>query len=134
MSDLKQDWMALMAISQDEKAFFVRLGARMAELRKAQSITQVELAEVLGVSQQTINAYEVGRRRMAVSALPVVAKLFGVTLEELIGEPSKAGKRGPAPKLAHQMERINQLPKPKQRFVMEMIDTVLAQAGRLSAK
>lgn len=127
MGNLKQDWVAHMAISQDEKTFFVRLGARMAALRKTQGITQMQMAEVLGVSQQTVNAYEVGRRRMAVSALPVLAKLFGVSLEELIGEPAKPGRRGPAPKLQQQMEKITQMPKPKQRFVMEMLDTVIQQ-------
>ena len=118
------------AIGKDEKAFFVQLGARIAQLRKEQGITQVELAEWLNVSQQTVNAYEVGRRRMAVSALPVIAKLLGVSLEELIGEPLKPGKRGPTPKLQQQMERIHQLPKAQQKFVIKMLEGVLSQAGR----
>ena len=67
---------------------------------------------------------------MAVSALPTIAKLLGVALEELIGEPSKPGKRGPAPKLQQQMERINQLPKAQQKFVIKMLETVLSQASR----
>ncbi|MGH8228506.1 MAG: helix-turn-helix domain-containing protein [Steroidobacteraceae bacterium] len=117
------------AIGPDEKAFFAQLGARMARLRKEQDITQVQMAEWLGVSQQTINAYEVGRRRIQVSALPTVAKLLGVTLEELIGEKPKPGKRGPAPKLQRQLERITQLPKSRQKFVIEMLDTVLKQAS-----
>lgn len=33
-------------------------------------------------------------------------------------------------KLQQQIERIGQLPKAKQRFVMEMLETVLAQASR----
>ncbi len=45
-------------------------------------------------------------------------------------DESEAGKRGAAPKPAQHMERISRLPKPKQRFVMEMFDTLLAQAGR----
>ena len=118
------------AISKDEKAFFVQLGSRIAQLRKEQGITQVQLAEWLNVSQQTVNAYEVGRRRMAVSALPVIAKLLGVSLEELIGEPLKPSKRGPTPKLQQQMERINQLPKAQQKFVIKMLEGVLSQAGR----
>jgi transcriptional regulator with XRE-family HTH domain len=118
------------AISKDEKAFFVQLGSRIAQLRKEQGITQVQLAEWLDVSQQTVNAYEVGRRRMAVSALPVIAKLLGVSLEELIGEPLKPGKRGPTPKLQQQMERIHQLPKAQQKFVIKMLEGVLSQAGR----
>ena len=116
-----------MALSQDEKAFFKQLGARMAKLRKDQGITQVQMAEWLSVSQQTINAYEVGRRRIQVSALPTVARLLGVSVEELVGEASKPGKRGPAPKLQQQLEQLSRLPKPKQKFVMEMIETVLQQ-------
>ena len=121
---------AFVAISKDERTFFVQLGARIAQLRKAQGVTQVQLAEWLGVSQQTVNAYEVGRRRMAVSALPALAKLLGVSLEELIGQEPKPGKRGPTPKLQRHMERISQLPKTQQRFVLQMIETVLAQASR----
>jgi hypothetical protein len=38
-----------------------------------------------------------------------------------------AGKRGPASRLQQQIDAIGQLPKAKQKFVVEMIDTVLAQ-------
>ena len=48
------------ALSKEETAFFVQMGARIAQLRKEQGITQTQLAEWLGVSQQTITAYEVG--------------------------------------------------------------------------
>jgi transcriptional regulator with XRE-family HTH domain len=124
-------WIDSMPIGKDEKAFFAQLGARIAEVRKAQGITQAQLAEVLSVSQQTINAYEVGRRRMPVSSLPIIARHLGVSIEELLGDTSTAArKRGPAPKLQQQIERIQQLPRTRQRFVMEMIDTVLGQTGR----
>jgi transcriptional regulator with XRE-family HTH domain len=120
-----------MAISANERAFFQRLGTRVAELRRSQNITQVEMAATLGVSQQTINSYEVGRRRIPVSALPTLARSLGVSLEELFGDDAAAAKkRGPAPKLQQQIERIQQLPRTQQRFVMQMLDTVLAQASR----
>lgn len=119
------------AISKDERAFFAQLGTHVAELRKAQNITQVQLAETLGVSQQTVNAYEMGHRRIPVSSLPGLAKTLAVSVEELIGSPQPgAKKRGPAPKLQQQIERIQRLPRSKQRFVMQMLDTVLAQQGR----
>jgi transcriptional regulator with XRE-family HTH domain len=119
------------ALSKEERAFFAQLGARIAALRKDQGITQVQLAELLGVSQQTITAYEVGRRRIQVSALPVIAKALGVAVEALLGEATQASaKRGPAPKLQQQMERIHRLPKAQQRFVMQVLDSVLAQASR----
>ncbi|MEZ5616175.1 MAG: helix-turn-helix domain-containing protein [Rhodocyclaceae bacterium] len=119
-----------MAISQDEREFFVALGSRIAQQRKESHITQVQLAETLGVSQPTMNAYELGQRRVPVSALPILAKALGVGLEELLGESSAATrKRGPAPKLQQQVERLARLPKAQQRVVMQMIEGVLAQAG-----
>lgn len=116
-------------MTPDEQAFFQTLGRRIAQLRRAQDLTQAELGEYLGVSQQTVNSFEKARRRVPVSTLPALAQVLGVTVEELIGYKPKPGKRGPAPKLQQQLERISQLPKSKQKFVMEMLDTVLKQAG-----
>lgn len=49
----------------------------------------------------------------------------------LLGESATATKkRGPAPKLQQQVERLAQLPKAQQRVVMQMLDGVLAQQGR----
>ena len=122
-----------MAISQDEREFFVQLGARIAQLRKQSGITQVQLAEALGgLSQAAITAYESGQRRVPVSMLPTLARILGVSVEELIGEPpsSAARKRGPAPKLQQQLERISALPKAQQKFVIQMLETVLQQQAR----
>jgi len=120
-----------MAISPDERAFFVQLGAQIAELRKAQGITQIQIAEALSVSQQTINSYEVARRRIPASALPTLVKLLTVSIDELLGEQRKKnnGKRGSASKLQQQIERVSQLPRSKQKFVIGMIDTVIQQAA-----
>jgi DNA-binding XRE family transcriptional regulator len=75
----------------------IELGERKANLRNTRNITEVQLAEVLGVSQQTIQAYGVGRRRIPVSALPAVARLLAVPMDDLFGTVSQAarGKRGP---------------------------------------
>ena len=124
-------WFDVMPIGKDKKAFFVQLGARVAARRRAQNITQVQLAELLDVSQQTVTAYEVGRRRMPLSSLPVIARYLGVSVEELLGDDAAAAKkRGPTPLLQQKIERLSRLPKAKQKFVMEMLDGVLAQASR----
>jgi transcriptional regulator with XRE-family HTH domain len=118
-------------MTHDEKVFFQQLGARIAALRKDQGMTQVQLAETLRLTQQMIASYEVGRRRVPVSLLPQIAETLAVSLEELIGKKDvQPAKRGPAPKLQQQIERIQRLPRAKQRFVIEMLDTVLAQASR----
>ena len=129
MKHVKLSEIANMAISPDERAFFVQLGERIAKLRKAQGITQIQMAEALNVSQQTINSYEVARRRIPASALPILAKLFAVSIDELLNEPTKhaSNKRGPTSKLQQQIERVSLLPRSKQKFIIEMIDTVIQQ-------
>lgn len=119
-------------VTPDDKQFFEMLGTRITALRKEQGLTQTQLAEQLVIAQQTLAHYEGARLRVPASMLPTLANILLVSVEELIGQPVKAakGKRGPTPKLAQHMERISQLPKPKQRFVMEMLETVLAQASR----
>lgn len=122
---------ATMTISVEERAFFVSLGERIASLRREHGVTQVQLAEALGVSQQTMQSYEVGRRRIPVSALPAVARTLSVSLDELFGEESKgSGKRGPAPRIQQRLERLAQLPRNQQRLVMDMLDAALGQHSR----
>lgn len=118
-------------MAPEDKGFYQQLGQRIARLRKEHNITQVQLAETLGIAQQTLAHYEVGRARVAVAMLPVLAKALSTSIEELLGEEvtTAKGKRGPAPRLQQQIEQIAQLPKTKQRFVMEMLDTVIQQAS-----
>lgn len=120
-----------MAISTEERDFFVALGERITLLRKAHGITQVQLAEVLGVSQQTVQAYEVGRRRIQVAALPVVARTLSASLEELFGEDKQAAraKRGPVPKWQQQIEAIAKLPKARQRLVSEVLESMISSSA-----
>ena len=118
-------------MSQEEKRFFVELGARIAELRKELGLTQQQLAEALDTTQQQVASYENARLRVPASMLPRLARVLGVTLEMLIGEePHQAAKRGPTPKLQQQLERLSSLPKPKQRAIMEVLEAMIAQANR----
>jgi hypothetical protein len=64
-------------------------------------------------------------RRVQLALLPRLATTLAVSVEELIGVTSPSGRRGPAPKLLQQIERIHRLPKARQRFVMQMIDAAL---------
>ena len=122
-----------MAISDDERAFFIELGLRITQRRKEQGLTQAQLAELLGVSQQAMNSFEKGRRRIPVSSLPAIGRAVNTSLDELIVDEapaaarSAAKKRGPAPKIQQQLEQLSRLPQAKQRVVMQVLDAVLQQ-------
>ncbi|MEW6166113.1 MAG: helix-turn-helix domain-containing protein [Pseudomonadota bacterium] len=115
-----------------DKAFYEQLGRRLAEARRTAGITQVELAKTLGIAQQTLAHYEGGVSRLPVALLPAVAKAVGASTDTLLGEEIKrtASKRGRASKLQQQLDQVTQLPKTQQKFVMQMLETVLAQASR----
>ena len=127
MSSLFEHYVNTMA--QGDERFFEELGQRVAKLRKEQHLTQVQLAEILEISQQHMASFEKGIRKIPASMLPKLSQTFGVSVEAVLGMSSKNSKRGPAPKLQRQVELISQLPKTKQRFVIEMLDTVLQQAS-----
>jgi len=124
-----QQWVKTM--TPTDKQFYQEFGQRIAQYRKAQNLTQQQLAKILSISQQTMAHYEGGKLRVAVVMLPPLAKAIGVTVEELLQEEANAtkSKRGPASKLQQQVEQISQLPRAKQKFVSEMLDTVLQQTG-----
>ncbi|MEI9997622.1 MAG: helix-turn-helix transcriptional regulator [Rhizomicrobium sp.] len=113
------------SVGVNDMRFYEALGARIAEARKAQNMTQVQLAEELGIAQQTLAHYEVGRVRVAAALVPRLAHVLAVSVEDLLGDASRPSRRGPAPKLLQQIERIQRLPRSRQRFIMQMIDTAL---------
>jgi transcriptional regulator with XRE-family HTH domain len=117
-------------VPSSDRSFYLAFGQRIAEARRAQGSTQAQLAEQLGIAQQTLAHYESGRLRVAVAMLSPLARTLGMSIEELVGERPSSAKRGPAPKLQQQMERIQRLPRAKQRFIMDMIETVLHQSSK----
>jgi transcriptional regulator with XRE-family HTH domain len=119
-------------MTEDDKSFYKQLGKRVAQLRKELQMTQVQLAKILGISQQHVASYECGRRKIPVALLPTLSKLLAVAVEDLLGMKNTASKRGPAPRLQRQIEQIRTLPRTKQRFVMEMLDTVIQQQQKKS--
>lgn len=111
-----------------DKTFYAALGQRIAEQRKRLGLTQQQLADTLGIAQQTLAHYEVGRLRVAAALLPQLSQELGLSLEELLGESTK-GKHGPAPRLQAQVARIGTLPRSKQRMLLDMIDAAIQSSS-----
>ena len=116
-----------------DKKFYAALGQRIAERRKALGLTQQQLAESIGIAQQTLAHYEVGRLRVAAALLPAFSKVLGLSLDDLFGEATKAAKRGPEPKLQAQIARIGTLPRSKQRMLLDMLDAAISGTNAQAA-
>jgi transcriptional regulator with XRE-family HTH domain len=87
----------------ESRAYFRALGKHITVLREGIGMTQAELARTLGVSQQTVFAYELGDRRVSVLMLDKLANIFDVQVTALMGlrqvprpsAPTVAGRHAP---------------------------------------
>jgi transcriptional regulator with XRE-family HTH domain/PP-loop superfamily ATP-utilizing enzyme len=62
-----------------------KVNLKIAELRKQGQIGQQELAEVLGVTYQTVSKWETGITMPDITLLPAIAEYFNVSVDELLG-------------------------------------------------
>lgn len=56
---------------------------RISELRKEQGLTQIDLAERLDVTRQTIISLESGRYKASLVLAHKIAQLFGMRIEDI---------------------------------------------------
>ncbi len=62
------------------------LGEKIKKYREEKKMTQVEVAEVLGVKPATISKYEAGTLEPNIESLKKLAELFGISVDELLKE------------------------------------------------
>lgn len=105
-------------------------GQNLAAARRAHGMTQPQLADALGMTVKGIDYYERRAKNPNSDFVRKVAKVLKLSVSDLLGEelPKVQRRPGPAPRLKQQIEQIQQLPKSKQKFVSELLDTVLKTA------
>ncbi len=62
-----------------------QIGENIANLRRANGMTQEKLAEIIGVSAQSVSKWETGTTMPDIMLLPVLADIFGVTVDAMYG-------------------------------------------------
>lgn len=66
-----------------------KIGTRIALLRKAKDMTQMELADQLMVSYQAVSNWERGNTMPDIGKLSDLSKILGVSIEELLGSKTE---------------------------------------------
>jgi len=105
------------------------IGKRLAQLRKARGVTQMELAKKLGLSQNAISAYERGVARISAPMLLKLADALGISAEEIIGSKKAKDPGLPSRRILRRAQRIDRLPTRKQEVLLQTIDAFLKAAG-----
>ncbi len=102
----------------------------MAAFRVAKGLSQAQLGEELGMDRGLIAYYERAARNPSLELVQKIADFFGVSVGELLNDTARAARKpGPLSQFAQLANRLDQLPRSKQKVVAEMLEGFLKQAG-----
>jgi len=107
-------------------------GERLVSIRQRAGLSQIQVAEKLGVSQQAYAGWERSTTALRPDDLAKLADVLGTTTDELLGKQI-ATKRGPGPtgKARQIFERVSQLPRAtQQRILANVEDSLTAYEAR----
>lgn len=95
----------------------MKLNEKILYCRKKAGLSQVDLADLLGVSRQSVSKWETGESNPDVSKIPALAKAFGVTADWLLSEeepsdsPEPIAETTPVQPVSAFPEWVDNLPK-----------------------
>ena len=110
-------------------------GTRLTEARKTAGLTQAQLAERLSVSQQMmIDYYERKATNPTADFIRKAAAALNVSVDRLLDHEVKNGRKpGPPSQLEQKIAALRQLPRDKQKMVLQLIETVLRDSKQSKA-
>ncbi len=91
------------------------IGDKIRLLRKNKNITQAQLGEALSVSCQSVSKWENHLSAPDITVLPVIARYFGITMDELFG---------------YRLDALNY----KERFIRFMVNNGMLRFGEFTLK
>lgn len=71
------------------------IGAKIREYRIMSGMSQMELADKIGVSYQQVQKYEKGHGNISVKRLKQIADIFGVSITDFFPNPSVSDNKAP---------------------------------------
>lgn len=100
------------------------MGEMIATLRKEKSMTQLQLAEKMGVTDKAVSKWERNLSCPDIDSLPLLAEIFGISVDELIQVKQHGKEEKPAEKITDTI--LNVIP-----MAMGVAVTVLAVMKQL---
>lgn len=82
----------------------MKLEEKLVSLRKANGLSQIELAEKMNVSRQAVSRWEVGASVPSIENLKFLSELYGVSIDWLINEETEEAEKKPQ-NTGHQLNK-----------------------------
>lgn len=110
----------------DEKT----IAKRLREIRKRRGMTQVQLAEKVGIRQVLVSQYELGQTRIHGALLAAFAKALRTSADEILGlKESKENGHIKDRRFLRRLEQIDGLPRRKKDALLTTIDAFLPKVS-----
>lgn len=104
------------------------VGERIAQARQTAGLSQVQLADKLGVTQQMVGYLE--RQPVAIrpELLLQLSAALGMSLDELLGQPVKPQRAaGPTGKMRRLFEAASKLPRNQQEKILSILQPFIRE-------
>lgn len=75
----------------------IETGKRLAKLRRSANMTQMEVAEKLGISFQAVSCWEHGKTMPDISNLLKIAQIYNVSVDEILSNERQANAVSASP-------------------------------------
>lgn len=109
------------------------LARHLTELRQAAGLTQIQLAERIGVHHSSIAFWELSGTPPRGEVLPKMADALSVSIDTLLGvTPPKPKRQAARGRLQRVFEDASKLPRRQQDKVAEFVEAFVAQHVRSS--
>jgi len=105
----------------------VPISARLTALRKLRGLTQIELAEKIGISRDLLSNYEQGRTHLTDDVIIKLAKALRISTDELLGLVD--GQNSEAEKVSlrflKRLTVIEKFPEAKKKRILRNLDDAI---------
>ena len=102
----------------------------MAKLRKEKALTQIELAELVGISQSALTDYERGKLRLHDKLILKIAEVLKITTDELLGKKNNKTTNISSLRLSRRLKEIEKLAPADQKVLLRNIDLFIQSAKK----
>ena len=100
------------------------LGERIVRARERRGISQYELAELMGVSQQSVAAWERKVSSIRSDTLTKLVTLLEISADELLGLKAPRSS-GPSGRLRQVFEEASKLPRRQQQRIVGVVEDMI---------
>lgn len=104
-------------------------GERLVEARRKAGLSQIELAERIGVDRRVLAHWERRSVTLKPEQIAALAAALRISTDDLLGVPPKRPKPGPKSKLETQIEQIQRLPRSKQQAISQVLEMAVKSAS-----